>query len=254
MLKFLYRFVSMQAITRGLYAAGIIVVLGISGYVLILRKHIGEERQARTQAELAASNAEARASITRELGGKALAGAIDSTTHVYERKLVQVRQDADKLDRALKQERVARVGAAVNIVRLEAMLEALSTVRGDTLTATFDEYQKPYRIHAEATLLPPPGTSKLLTDITLDPLSLEVRLGCLAPVAGRRVRPASVSVTVPTWASVVLGQVEQSPEVCQPDLNSDGATKSGGRWATVGKVAAGSAALLTVLRISGVVR
>jgi hypothetical protein len=49
--------------------------------------------------------------------------------------------------------------------------------------------------------------------VSLDTLKLDVRVECGAR-RPREIRPATVSVAGPAWASVGLGRVEQTPEVC----------------------------------------
>jgi len=65
-------------------------------------------------------------------------------------------------------------------------------------------------------------------EVRLDTLALELRVGCGG--AGREgVRPASVKMVAPAWASVRLGRVEQAAEVC----GIRGANSTSGRWGRV---------------------
>ena len=48
--------------------------------------------------------------------------------------------------------------------------------------------------------------------VAVDPIPIEARVTCAEIVEGSRV--ATVSVRTPEWASVRLGTVSQSPEVC----------------------------------------
>ena len=153
-----------------------------------------------------------------------------------QRRAIQVEQRADRLDAALKLEKVARG-------RLEASVVALrATIRSDTVyvargvgvrrsigdgvrNAVFDLRQAPYTVHADVSLPAPPARGRMEVSVELDTLTLEARVGCGA-AGSDAVRPASVTVVGPAWASMRLERLEQSPGVC----SASALRAQGGRW------------------------
>ena len=215
-------------------ALALFVWWGASRLVAMQRE---EERAAR--AALVKDTLEAARDTTRAVrligtGGKSLFDSL----RVVERRAVQTAQQADALDRALKSERVVRdrLEATIADLRSSAVAETVFVADGASvggaaasvrvLRATFDVRQAPYRVQADVTLAEPPARGRMDVRVALDTLGLELRVGCGA-AGPEGVRPASVSVAGPSWASVRLGRVDQAPGVCAPGVNSrEGTTRS----------------------------
>ena len=146
------------------------------------------------------------------------------SVHAIERRAIQALQRADALDHALGVERAARDSLSVVILGLRAT--TLSDTVHDTIvvsaaarpdtdrTATFELRDPPYTTHAEVRLPAPPSRATLTLAVQLDTLDLSLRLECGAPGADG-VRPATAVLTGPRWATLRLGRVEQSPELCE---------------------------------------
>lgn len=189
-------------------AVGILIIVGALAYH---RARLASVRRELATAALRADSLEAVADTTRLL---ALGAAGDSLA-VYQRRSVQEIQRGDRLDRALRQERIARLG-------LQAQLAALDTsVTGGPTSETlgvrsghFDIRKPPYTIQADAFLPAPPAAGTLDLDIQLDTLKLGLRLGCLAP-NDVGIRAAQVTTFGPPWAKIQLGEVSQSPDLCR---------------------------------------
>jgi hypothetical protein len=169
------------------------------------------------RAALAADSVEAARDTSRlvRLDGETGRSLADSL-RVVQRRTLQVSQRSDALDRALGLERAARaqLEATVESLRATARVEQVAVEAGDQTRSTeFDVRQVPYTVHAAVTLPEPPGAGRLDVVVSLDTLKLDVRVECGARRL-REVRPATVSVAGPAWASVRLGRVEQAPEVC----------------------------------------
>jgi hypothetical protein len=142
--------------------------------------------------------------------------AIRGLTKIYERRVIQERQVADSLDRLLRRERIARVGLVATVRALDTTLtghvtaDSLDNVRVAQWPPT---YQPPFTIEARVELPRPPAEATLQIGVRVDPVRLGLRLGCGS--AGRDgIRPASVAVEAPTWATIRLEQVSQSPDLC----------------------------------------
>ena len=179
-----------------------------------------EERAA--EAALVRDTLEAARDTTRALP---LIGALGDSLRVVERRAVQTAQRADALDRALARERVVRdrLEAAITALASSAVAETVFVTGEDSVRrAAFDVRQTPYTVNAEVALPRPPERARLELRVALDTLALEVRVGC-GKADNEGVRPASVNVVGPSWASVRLGRVEQSPNVCAQRAERRGA-------------------------------
>ena len=207
-----------QRITAAVFAVAFALFLwwGASRLVGMQRS---EERAAR--AALVRDTLEAAQDTTRVLP---LIGALGDSLRAVERRAVQTAQRSDELDRLLKRERVVRdrLEATIAELRISAVAETVFVADGDSVRhATFDVRQAPYTVHAEVALPRAPLPGQLDLRAEMDTLALDVGVGCgSAGTAG--VRPASVSVVAPSWASVRLGRVEQAPEVCATKVESRG--------------------------------
>jgi hypothetical protein len=146
-------------------------------------------------------------------------GPGDDSLRVVERRAVQAEQRADSLDRLLGTEHVARVQLAATVRGMHAEVRSETvyvTPGSDERRGTFEVREAPFTVRAEVALPVPPASGRIRVEVAVDSVPLELRLSCGA----RRdsgVRPASVSVEAPPWATVRLGRVEQAIEVCSPD-------------------------------------
>lgn len=170
-----------------------------------------EADYSRTALEL--SNTRAAAETTR-------VKVIDSLTRVFDKGAVQIPQVPDAIDKALRQTRTAldSMRAVVRglAVRASSSGDVATTTNaaGDTVrSAVFDVRQAPYTARA-AVDLPARGKGSIDLNVTLDPIPLTVRPSC-GDADANGIRPARVSVSGPTWATVELLRVEQSPDVCR---------------------------------------
>ena len=197
-------------------------IIAIAGGVLLLvlvrwelaRSEAMQQLEARAAAaSLARDSVEAARDTSRALH---IEGVLGDSLLAVQRRAVQAAQRADKLDAALKMERVARERVEATVVALKASVrsETVFVAKGDSVrSARFDLRQAPYTVHAEVSLPEPPARGRMDAGVELDTLLLDVRVGCGA--AGKEgVRPASVTVVGPAWAQVRLSQVEESPGVC----------------------------------------
>jgi hypothetical protein len=169
------------------------------------------ERAAVREQALRADQAEAQADTTRRLLTKSVGDRV-----VWQRRSIQQAQRGDALDAELKLERKANVDLRIRVAVLDSTLHA--TVTEDAAgvrAASFHVRAPPFTTDAKVALPPPPASGTMALTTTLDPLELNLRLGCGTRGPGG-VAPASATVTGPTWAQLELGHVEQAPEVCSP--------------------------------------
>jgi hypothetical protein len=221
---------------------GIIAIVVVVVLLVLVRWEAGRMRenqrvQARAaQALLAQDTVEAARDTSRALS---IEGVLGDSLRATQRRAIQVEQRADKLDGALKLERVAREQLEASVVALRATIrsDTVYVARGEGVRrsigdgvrrAEFDLRQEPYTVHADVSLPEPPAPGRMEVSVELDTLALDVRVGC-GPAGSEGVRAASVTVVGPAWALVRLSRVEQAPSVCSPSLRG---TKSE-RWSAV---------------------
>jgi hypothetical protein len=217
-------------------AAGVVLLVLLRWVVGRMEENQRAEAKAR-QAVLAQDSVEAARDTSRALS---IEGVLGDSLRAAQRRAMQVEQRADKLDGALKLERVARERLEASVVALHTTVKSDSAVddtrgvgvrrtMGDGVRrAAFDLRQEPYTVHADVSLPEPPARGRMDVSVELDTLALDVRVGCgAAGVEG--VRPATVTVVGPAWALVQLSRVEQAPSVCS---SSPRATKSE-RWSAL---------------------
>lgn len=165
-----------------------------------------------------ADNAEARASKTERMNANAqkaiaLMGVVGAG---YQRHAVQESQRADRLDKALGLERRANIALTVTVPKVSTTVPVSGTTEAeDVRRGKFHVVKAPYTVTGTVELPRPPGDGKLGLDISLDPLRMNLRLGC-----GRKgslgLRSATASVVASPWATVSLDTVSQTREVCNP--------------------------------------
>lgn len=176
---------------------GLLVVL-IAALVAVL-----QQRAVARTAGLRADSLEAVQDTTRRL-------LADSLGTVWGRRVVQAERRADSLDRQLALAPKVRLVPVVHVDTVT--LHDSAAVAGDSLrTADFTVRQVPVTLWASVAL-PAAGQGTLNARVALDPIPLDVRVGC-----GERVgmtRTAVATVRGPSWATLDLGQPQATPDVC----------------------------------------
>jgi len=177
------------------------------------------------------------------LGNDSAAAAVDTTHNVaiekpaivqvlgdslqmVQKRVIQVRQNRDSIDRILGLTRQANYVLYAKLDSLQRVVQARSGTVEDSATrvrrATFDVRQAPYTLIANVELPAAPDTGRLDVTVALDPIPLVARLSCAAPNADG-IRAASIEATAPKWASVNFASVTQSPDLCRsPALEGTG--------------------------------
>lgn len=213
-----------------------------------------EMRRVRADA-LRADSVEAARDTTRAVlvagagagvGVGAGAGAVlADSERAVRRRIVQVAQRADSLDRALGAERAARLRVEAGV----AALEASATGRADTArVAEFVVAEAPYHVWARVELPPAPAEGRMEVRVRLDTAGVEARIACqvggaagaaaaaaAAAAAGAAgVRGAELVLKGPAWLTLRIGAVEQEARVCSPEP----AAVAAGRRGLVARLAA----------------
>jgi hypothetical protein len=198
-----------------------LVVGLVAALVLTVRieeRRLGAQRRRVAAAMLVVSNEGAARDTTRDVATQnaRVAKLLGDSLRMVEKQVVQVSQKRDALDRALGRERVARYSATAVVDSLERVVAVKDSVvrdaARDVRIARFDVREEPYTIAAEVELPPTPDSAKMRVKVAVDPIPIEARVTCAE--IGRGAREAAVSVRTPAWATVRIGTVSQSPEVC----------------------------------------
>ena len=184
---------------------------------LIQTRRLEESQQVVSTVALRADSLAAARDSTRVIH---IEGVVAGDLMVVQRRALQAEQRADSLDRALGQVRAgwAQFRTAVRGLSAVAKSETVYVSAPDSARhATFDLRQEPYTLHAAVEAPPVPAPWTMVARVDLDTIAMDARVGCRR--ADREgVRSAALTVVAPTWASVRIGRVEQSPEVCtSPD-------------------------------------
>lgn len=197
---------------------------GLGAFVLVLLAVIGVDgwrlRRAQSAAGQLALKADTLAAhldtshaiaISRRDSIKLLGDSISGA----QRRVVQVAQKSDALDKALNLERIALNELTAQVRTLSVKVASSGAVVTDTATGTRSAHfvvdQSPYSGHADVSL-PAHGAGTLDLTISLPPAPIALRIGCGSPVDG--IRPATATATGPAWLTLSLGRVEQSPDLC----------------------------------------
>ena len=203
------------------WMAGLALLAALVLTVRIEEGRVRKEQGRVAELALAASNAMAERDSTRDaaVGSRAVAELLGDSLRIAERRVVQVTQRGDELDRALGRERRARYLMAVradSLVRVASGVALADSGHG-MRRARFDLYQAPYKIAADVGIPLPPDPARMTVAVALDPIPVELRLHCAA--ADRDgVRAASIDAMTPKWATVRFDRVEQAPELCAPPV------------------------------------
>lgn len=236
--------------TRGwrLAALGLLVVLGVQSF----RLRAAERRIGAVL--LRADSLEAANDTTRSIAERAQRVLGDSL-HGVERRAIQEKQRADALDRALGRERIARVGLEARVDSLRLITGAvIDTVVDGARSITFEIDTIPYYGRAivwvppqtilaggDSMVSPRPERPTLDLRLSVTPIPLSLRLGCGEAVQG--IRPATVTLYGPRWATLSLDSLSQSPDLCRsPALQPRGPRRL--TWIGVGALVATGIRLL----------
>lgn len=135
-----------------------------------------------------------------------------------ERRVVQVAQARDSLDRLLKLRPTVKVAAVVTLPVVDTVVVGVAS---DTTgrEATFSHREPPYTVLAAVTLPVPPETPQMRLAIRLDTIPLGLRLGCRP---GKPLATAHAAITSPIWAQVSLVALTQDPALCNAPRASYG--------------------------------
>ena len=206
----------------------IIVLLALA--LRLEQRRVHDARTHAAAASLRASNIVAERDSTRDvaLENAKVAALLGDSLRVVERRVLQVAQRNDALDRALRRERLARYQGSVAVDSLRRTVVA-APVAGDggVRRATFRVRQAPYTVLADVEIVERPDSARLAVQVALDPIHVDARVTCAAPDADG-IRSASIVASTPSWASVRFDRVEQSPELCRsPALRADDRSRRG---------------------------
>lgn len=187
--------------------ASLLVPLGLQRYGS-LNREVGLERDRR----------EAASDTTRRL---VLAlNVLADGTQALQRRAVQEKPRADRLDVAAHQTPAALVGLVIDIPKVDTTARGTSTDEtGGVRDISFDSVKVgPFVLWADITSPPAPQSPIGHFAVGLaDSMKVQVRLGCGEPDRmNNGVRPASVIVTVPKWTHAKLEIPRLEPEVCNP--------------------------------------
>jgi hypothetical protein len=170
------------------------------------------EQAAHAKAALDASNAIARADTTREVYR-------DSVTRIVERLAVQSTTEAANttaIDRVLHRTQLAldSLSARVRSIDVSARSSGdVTTSADDVRHGAFVVDSTPFHVRADVAL-PRTGPGTIQLAASLDPIPIGVRQLCGTPDANG-IRPATVSATGPSWATIQLAHVEQDAGACR---------------------------------------
>ena len=202
------------------WTAVAVLVWVIAFTVRVEESRLARERERTGAAVLAASNLVAERDSTRQVGqaNARVARMLGDSLGVVERRVRQVAQRADALDRALGRERVARYAAVAVVDSLSRVVAAsvdtsANEHAGDVRVAKFNLRNPPYTVDADVAMPAPPDSARIQLRIGLDPIPIDTRVSC-GPADAGGIREAMVSVATPKWASVRIGAVEQAAGVC----------------------------------------
>ena len=160
-------------------------------------------------------------------------------TVVYQRRIVQVELERDSLDVALRQRPVVRVPVEI---RLTDTLRVVDTVQLPAPDAEVEDLywdwegrDGPFSIRGHVAIVGAPTRHSVVEAnvVLVDPVHVGVRVTCQAQPTG--ISAASVALTSAPPFSLVPGEVQQDPSVCNPiGLRPAFGLRQKGVWAGVG--------------------
>jgi hypothetical protein len=192
-----------------------VLVLSCSVLGFLWHRSQGQTRHAALHADSLAAALDT--SHTVALSRKDSIKILGDSIHAVGRRVFQVPQTNDALDKALGLQRVAIAQLTAQVAALSVRVSSAQPVTTDTATgarsATFTIDSTPYHdtLHVS---LPVAGVGTLKAALHIDRAPIGLRLGCGAKTDG--IRSASATLTGPPWLALELGRVEQTPELCNP--------------------------------------
>jgi hypothetical protein len=209
-------------------SATLITILSVAlcATVLVENERIDKVKARSADLALGRDSAIATSDTNRSVAAEnaTIALALGDSLEMTQRRIVQVRQRGDSIDRALGLERIGKYDLTARLDSLQRVVASRSAVTEDSVSrvrrAVFDVRQAPYTARAAVELPAPPDTGRLDLRVALDAIPLVARLSCAPPNADG-IRSASIETTSPAWASVRFSDVQQSPDLCRsPALES----------------------------------
>jgi hypothetical protein len=200
------------------FKAIVLLTLALAALFQIQEHRLREARAKTMVAGLEATNALAANDSTRDRSHASakLASILGDSLRLVERRVMQIGQRRDALDRALGLERRARYALTATVDSLTHVASVSpSPLKSDdgTRAATFNIHSPPYTVLANVFFPPLPDSAELALRISVDPIPISARVMCGEPNEFG-VRTASITTSSPPWAKVSLGVVEQAAEVC----------------------------------------
>lgn len=180
---------------------------------------LADAREAARDAGLARDSAEAVADVSRDIT-RLVASIIGDSVRASERRILQVTPTRTELDRALGR---VTTGTAQLSAQVRGLVNVIVDAAGPTTEDTsgtrrgvFAVREPPVSLWATATLPRPPALGRLVVDsLDVDPIPVNLDFSC-GPRRRDGIRPAVVAATAPSWATIDIGDVQQSPETCNP--------------------------------------
>lgn len=195
------------------------VIIVAFGVIMGVRGHINDLNAQIDRLRIEKDSVEAVADTTRLVEVAALEDSLD----LYQRRIVQTEQERDELDLELRQERAFRASLSVKVDSLTSELSAPVTEAADTLKMHFEQDTVPYSLEADVVVPPVDPVTLTRADafarftVRIAPIPLEARIGC-SPNVDDTFNQATLNITAPEWANIQIGEVQQEPRVCNPDL------------------------------------
>lgn len=199
----------------------LVTVLSVAliGTVLVENERVKDAKERSATLALRHDSVVAAADTNRNVAveNATIALVLGDSLEMTQRRVVQVKQRNDSLDRALGLERIGKYELTARLDSLQRVVASRSPVTEDSVSrvrrADFNIRQAPYTVAAAVELPPAPDTGRMDIHIALDQIPVVARLSCAPPnVDG--IRSASIEATAPAWASVRFSDVQQSPDLC----------------------------------------
>ena len=137
----------------------------------------------------------------------------------YTRRAVQMNLERDAISKKLKTESQARINAEFLVASVMDTVNAMMAYGEEdsdsTLTVDFSGYKEPFTVKGLVSMNLTSNEANVQYGVQMDPLKVKVRLEC-GTLVKNGIRPASVLISTPSWASVVLDTVAQSSNICSP--------------------------------------
>jgi hypothetical protein len=195
----------LKRVPSKLYIAFALVTALVAGAIYV--RHLQNEIQ---RVELRSMNDKARATATIRV----LSSSIEDIYQKYSIQTDKIKKDEvnkkfgteTKVDGTF----VATIGSVTDTVKVAQY----DSVFNDWTKERFHSYKEPFTLDLEV-IYNEPFPSMLVWTAKADPIKVNFRVECGEPING--VRPASVLVGSPKWASIVVDSVRQNKDVCNAE-------------------------------------